>query len=381
MGEPSSPLRSDPAVRVRGVAARAMTDAADPRGDPLRAPPQGGSRAPYPSRPAGAHAVETIEEHHRPCPPTTTTTTTRRSTSRARNAELRERLREASDDLARARERETAVSGALRAFRERQEKLTRELSSAAATETEVRRAHERCAELKIEATSREVETREATRRAEDAESRLAATAVELDETKARHAELVELRAKPVPASPSRSSSSSGRAAESVRDIIVAAAEAGEGVAQTRLLNGAPKGEGDPSSERFASIEESEELERRVHARVEEALAQAQREWRSEMDAMDAERCAEVASLRDALARLRAESDEERLEIFNGESHEKERADAAEARAVLAEERVASAERATAATAAELATERDRSASLVAELERWRASASRLKRSG
>ena len=41
--------------------------------------------------------------------------------------------------------------------------------------------------------------------------------------------------------------------------------------------------------------------------------QAQREWRSEMDAMDAERCAEVASLRDALARLRAESDEERRE--------------------------------------------------------------------
>ena len=202
-----------------------------------------------------------------------------------------------------------------------------------------------------------------------AESRLAATAVELDETKARLAELVELRAKPVPASPSRSSSSSGRAAESVRDIIVAAAEAAAS-RKRGLLNGAPKGEGDPSSEdAFASIEESEELERRVHARVEEALAQAQREWRSEMDAMDAERCAEVASLRDALARLRAESDEERLENqFNGESHEKERADAAEARAVLAEERVASAERAAATTAAELATERDRSASLVAELE-------------
>ena len=376
MGEPSSPLRrSDPAVRVRGVAARAMTDGAvDPRGDPLRASTPGRLQgAVSVASPVGAHAVETIEESPPPPPASTPTGDDDDDASlghlRARNAELRERLREASDDLARARERETAVSGALRAFRERQEKLTRELSSAAATEAEVRRAHERCAELEIEATSRDVETREATRRAEDAESRLAATAVELDETKARLAELVELRAKPVPASPSRSSSSSGRAAESVRDIIVAAAEAAAS-RKRGLLNGAPKGEGDPSSEdAFASIEESEELERRVHARVEEALAQAQREWRSEMDAMDAERCAEVASLRDALARLRAESDEERLENqFNGESHEKERADAAEARAVLAEERVASAERAAATTAAELATERDRSASLVAELE-------------
>ena len=279
-------------------------------------PPQGGSRAPYPSRPRSAPTRwRPSRNHHRP----------RRADDdddddaslghlRARNAELRERLREASDDLARARERETAVSGALRAFRERQEKLTRELSSAAATEAEVRRAHERCAELEIEATSRDVETREATRRAEDAESRLAATAVELDETKARLAELVELRAKPVPASPSRSSSSSGRAAESVRDIIVAAAEAAAS-RKRGLLNGAPKGKGTrrpktrsrPSKNRKSS---SDAFTREWRKR----WSQAQREWRSEMDAMDAERCAEVASLRDALARLRAESDEERLEI-------------------------------------------------------------------
>ena len=381
MGEPSSPLRrSDPAVRVRGVATRAMTDGGvDPRGDPLRASTPGRLQgAVSVASPAvGAHAVETIEES--PPPPASTHHAAAADDDddddddaslghlRARNAELRERLREASDDLARARERETAVSGALRAFRERQEKLTRELSSAAATETEVRRAHERCAELEIEATSREVETREATRRAEDAESRLAATAVELDETKARLAEARAARA--VPASPSRSSSSSGRAQESVRDIIVAAAEAA--ASRKRALVGAP--DGNPSSsagnDAFASVEESEELERRVNARVEEALVEAQREWRSEMDAMDAERCAEVASLRDALARLRAES-EDRLDdrLESREKERKERADAADARAVLAEERVASAERAAAATAAELASECDRSASLAAELE-------------
>ena len=379
MGEPSSPLRrSDPAVRVRGVATRAMTDGGfDPRGDPLRASTPGRLQgAVSVASPAvGAHAVETIEES--PPPPASTHAAAADDDNddndaslghlRARNAELRERLREASDDLARARERETAVSGALRAFRERQEKLTRELSSAAATETEVRRAHERCAELEIEATSREVETREATRRAEDAESRLAATAVELDETKARLAEARAARA--VPASPSRSSSSSGRAQESVRDIIVAAAEAA--ASRKRALVGAP--DGNPSSsagnDAFASVEESEELERRVNARVEEALVEAQREWRSEIDAMDAERCAEVASLRDALARLRAES-EDRLDdrLESREKERKERADAADARAVLAEERVASAERAAAATAAELASECDRSASLAAELE-------------
>ena len=337
-----------------------MTDGAvDPRGDPLRASTPGRLQgAESVASPGGAHAVETIEES--PPPPASTHAAAAAADDddddddaslghlRARNAELRERLREASDDLARARERETAVSGALRAFRERQEKLTRELSSAAATETEVRRAHERCAELEIEATAREVETREATRRAEAAESRLAATAVELDETRARLAELRELpRSSPSPAS------SSGRAAESVRDIIVAAAEAAaarkRGLARVTAPDGGTMMSGeDPSS----SFEESEELERRVNARVDEALIEAQREWRSEMDAMDAERCAEVASLRDALARLRAE---DRLE-----DHEN--------RANAAEERLASAERAAAETAAELASERDRSASLSAELD-------------
>jgi len=337
-----------------------MTDGAvDPRGDPLRASTPGRLQgAESVASPGGAHAVETIEES--PPPPASTHAAAAADDDddddddaslghlRARNAELRERLREASDDLARARERETAVSGALRAFRERQEKLTRELSSAAATETEVRRAHERCAELEIEATAREVETREATRRAEAAESRLAATAVELDETRARLAEIRELpRSSPSPAS------SSGRAAESVRDIIVAAAEAAaarkRGLARVTAPDGGTMMSGeDPSS----SFEESEELERRVNARVEEALIEAQREWRSEMDAMDAERCAEVASLRDALAHLRAE---DRLE-----DHEN--------RANAAEERLASAERAAAETAAELASERDRSASLSAELD-------------
>ena len=349
-----------------------MTDGAvDPRGDPLRASTPGRLQgAESVASPGGAHAVETIEES--PPPPASTHAAAAaaadddddddasRGHLRARNAELRERLREASDDLARARERETAVSGALRAFRERQEKLTRELSSAAATETEVRRAHERCAELEIEATAREVETREATRRAEAAESRLAATAVELDETRARLAELRELpRSSPSPAS------SSGRAAESVRDIIVAAAEAAaarkRGLARVTAPDGGTMMSGeDPSS----SFEESDELERRVNARVEEALIEAQREWRSEMDAMDAERCAEVASLRDALARLRAESD--RAEDRPGVSED--RLEDHENRANAAEERLASAERAAAETAAELASERDRSASLSAELD-------------
>ena len=128
MGEPSSPLRrSDPAVRVRGVATRAMTDGGfDPRGDPLRASTPGRLQgAVSVASPAvGAHAVETIEES--PPPPASTHAAAADDDDdddddaslghlRARNAELRERLREASDDLARARERETAVSGALRA--------------------------------------------------------------------------------------------------------------------------------------------------------------------------------------------------------------------------------------------------------------------------
>ena len=104
-------------------------------------------------------------------------------TLRARNAELRGMLRDASDDLARARERETAVTGALRHFRERQEKLTDELSSAAATEEEVRAAHTRCAELEIEATEHKATAEAATRRAEHAESRLAT-----DANRARRAE-------------------------------------------------------------------------------------------------------------------------------------------------------------------------------------------------
>ena len=77
----------------------------------------------------------------------------------------------------------------------------------------------------------------------------------------------------------------------MRDIIVAAAE--QAAVRKRSITDWP-------------AEESEELERRVHLRVESAVGEAQREWRDEMDAMDAERTAEIASLRDALARLRAE---------------------------------------------------------------------------
>ena len=49
----------------------------------------------------------------------------------------------------------------------------------------------------------------------------------------------------------------------------------------------------------------------------------------EMDAMDAERCAEVASLRDALARLRAEKLTRNADQFADESHERREPAAAE----------------------------------------------------
>ena len=267
-------------------------------------------------------------------------------TLRARNAELRGMLREASDDLARARERETAVTGALRHFRERQEKLTDELSSAAATEEEVRAAHTRCAELEIEATEHKATAEAATRRAEHAESRLATMQIELDELRASsHA------SSSIPPSPSNVMvpRTSNTAADSVRDIIVAAAE--QAATRKRSVTDWP-------------AEESEELERRVHLRVESAVGEAQREWRDEMDAMDAERTAEIASLRDALARLRAEG--VHLAIANEEPSP---VDAKLSERNTALERDLAAAKATlAAATTELAAERDRAATLARSLD-------------
>jgi hypothetical protein len=267
-------------------------------------------------------------------------------TLRARNAELRGMLRDASDDLARARERETAVTGALRHFRERQEKLTDELSSAAATEEEVRAAHTRCAELEIEATEHKATAEAATRRAEHAESRLATMQIELDELRASsHA------SSSIPPSPSNVMvpRTSNTAADSVRDIIVAAAE--QAATRKRSVTDWP-------------AEESEELERRVHLRVESAVGEAQREWRDEMDAMDAERTAEIASLRDALARLRAEG--VHLAIANEEPSP---VDAKLSERNTALERDLAAAKATlAAATTELAAERDRAATLARSLD-------------
>jgi len=267
-------------------------------------------------------------------------------TLRARNAELRGMLRDASDDLARARERETAVTGALRHFRERQEKLTDELSSAAATEEEVRAAHTRCAELEIEATTHKATAEAATRRAEHAESRLASMQIELDELRK------EMKApSSIPPSPSNVMvpRTSNTAADSVRDIIVAAAE--QAAVRKRSITDWP-------------AEESEELERRVHLRVESAVGEAQREWRDEMDAMDAERTAEIAALRDALARLRAEGG--LLAIANEEPSPVDAA-LSERNARL-ERDLAAAKATLAAATTELAAERDRAATLARSLD-------------
>ena len=268
-------------------------------------------------------------------------------TLRARNVELRGMLREASDDLARARERETAVTGALRHFRERQEKLTDELSSAAATEEEVRAAHTRCAELEIEATSHKATAEAATRRAEHAESRLASMQIELDELRASSSHA----SSSIPPSPSNVMvpRTSNTAADSVRDIIVAAAE--QAAVRKRSITDWP-------------AEESEELERRVHLRVESAVGEAQREWRDEMDAMDAERTAEIAALRDALARLRAEGG--LLAIANEEPSPVDAA-LSERNARL-ERDLAAAKATLAAATTELAAERDRAATLARSLD-------------
>ena len=268
-------------------------------------------------------------------------------TLRARNAELRGMLRDASDDLARARERETAVTGALRHFRERQEKLTDELSSAAATEEEVRAAHTRCAELEIEATSHKADAEAATRRAEHAESRLASMQIELDELRASSSHA----SSSIPPSPSNVMvpRTSNTAADSVRDIIVAAAE--QAAVRKRSITDWP-------------AEESEELERRVHLRVESAVGEAQREWRDEMDAMDAERTAEIAALRDALARLRAEGG--LLAIANEEPSPVDAA-LSERNARL-ERDLAAAKATLAAATTELAAERDRAATLARSLD-------------
>ena len=357
-GDTTDPLRrSDPAVRVRGVATRAMaSDGAAHRDDPMRASTPGRLQGGPMLSPGGRnYYVEPIDES----PPPTTHASGVPSldveddaedasveTLRARNAELRGMLREASDDLARARERETAVTGALRHFRERQEKLTDELSSAAATEEEVRAAHTRCAELEIEATTHKADAEAATRRAEQAESRLASMQIELDELRASsHA------SSSIPPSPSNAMvpRTSNTAADSVRDIIVAAAE--QAATRKRSVTDWP-------------AEESEELERRVHLRVESAVGEAQREWRDEMDAMDAERTAEIASLRDALARLRAEGGH--LAIANEEPSP---VDAKLSERNTALERDLAAAKATlAAATTELAAERDRAATLARSLD-------------
>ena len=356
-GDTTDPLRrSDPAVRVRGVATRAMaSDGAAHRDDPMRASTPGRLQGGPMLSPGGRnYYVEPIDESPPPngasgVPSLDVEDDAEDAsveTLRARNAELRGMLREASDDLARARERETAVTGALRHFRERQEKLTDELSSAAATEEEVRAAHTRCAELEIEATSHKATAEAATRRAEHAESRLASMQIELDELRASsHA------SSSIPPSPSNAMvpRTSNTAADSVRDIIVAAAE--QAATRKRSVTDWP-------------AEESEELERRVHLRVESAVGEAQREWRDEMDAMDAERTAEIASLRDALARLRAEGGH--LAIANEEPSP---VDAKLSERNTALERDLAAAKATLAEATtELAAERDRAATLARSLD-------------
>ena len=355
-GDTTDPLRrSDPAVRVRGVATRAMaSDGAAHRDDPMRASTPGRLQGGPMLSPGGRnYYVEPIDESPPPNASGVPSLDVEDDaedasveTLRARNAELRGMLREASDDLARARERETAVTGALRHFRERQEKLTDELSSAAATEEEVRAAHTRCAELEIEATSHKATAEAATRRAEHAESRLASMQIELDELRK------EMKApSSIPPSPSNVMvpRTSNTAADSVRDIIVAAAE--QAAVRKRSITDWP-------------AEESEELERRVHLRVESAVGEAQREWRDEMDAMDAERTAEIASLRDALARLRAEG--VHLAIANEEPSP---VDAALSERNTALERDLAAAKATlAAATTELAAERDRAATLARSLD-------------
>ena len=356
-GDTTDPLRrSDPAVRVRGVATRAMaSDGAAHRDDPMRASTPGRLQGGPMLSPGGRnYYVEPIDESPPPngasgVPSLDVEDDAEDAsveTLRARNAELRGMLREASDDLARARERETAVTGALRHFRERQEKLTDELSSAAATEEEVRAAHTRCAELEIEATTHKADAEAATRRAEQAESRLASMQIELDELRASsHA------SSSIPPSPSNVMvpRTSNTAADSVRDIIVAAAE--QAATRKRSVTDWP-------------AEESEELERRVHLRVESAVGEAQREWRDEMDAMDAERTAEIASLRDALARLRAEGGH--LAIANEEPSP---VDAKLSERNTALERDLAAAKATlAAATTELAAERDRAATLARSLD-------------
>ena len=357
-GDTTDPLRrSDPAVRVRGVATRAMaSDGAVHRDDPMRASTPGRLQGGPMLSPGGRnYYVEPIDESPPPngasgVPSLDVEDDAEDAsveTLRTRNAELRGMLREASDDLARARERETAVSGALRHFRERQEKLTDELSSAAATEEEVRAAHTRCAELEIEATSHKADAEAATRRAEHAESRLASMQIELDELRASSSHA----SSSIPPSPSNVMvpRTSNTAADSVRDIIVAAAE--QAAVRKRSVTDWP-------------AEESEELERRVHLRVEAAVGEAQREWRDEMDAMDAERTAEIASLRDALARLRAEGGH--LAIANEEPSP---VDAAlSERNTRLERDLAAAKATLAAATTELAAERDRAATLARSLD-------------
>ena len=357
-GDTTDPLRrSDPAVRVRGVATRAMaSDGAVHRDDPMRASTPGRLQGGPMLSPGGRnYYVEPIDESPPPngasgVPSLDVEDDAEDAsveTLRTRNAELRGMLREASDDLARARERETAVSGALRHFRERQEKLTDELSSAAATEEEVRAAHTRCAELEIEATSHKADAEAATRRAEHAESRLASMQIELDELRASSSHA----SSSIPPSPSNVMvpRTSNTAADSVRDIIVAAAE--QAAVRKRSVTDWP-------------AEESEELERRVHLRVESAVGEAQREWRDEMDAMDAERTAEIASLRDALARLRAEGGH--LAIANEEPSP---VDAAlSERNTRLERDLAAAKATLAAATTELAAERDRAATLARSLD-------------
>jgi len=362
-GDTTDPLRrSDPAVRVRGVATRAMhPDGAVHRDDPMRASTPGRLQGSPMLSPGGRnYYVEPIDESPPPMNASGVPSLDVEDdaedasveTLRVRNAELRGMLREASDDLARARERETAVTGALRHFRERQEKLTDELSSAAATEEEVRAAHTRCAELEIEATTHKATAEAATRRAEHAESRLASMQIELDELRASSSHA----SSSIPPSPSNVMvpRTSNTAADSVRDIIVAAAE--QAAVRKRSITDWP-------------AEESEELERRVHLRVESAVGEAQREWRDEMDAMDAERTAEIASLRDALARLRAEgggAEGGHLAIANEEPSP---VDAALSERNTALERDLAAAKATlAAATTELAAERDRAATLARSLD-------------
>ena len=355
-GDTTDPLRrSDPAVRVRGVATRAMaSDGAAHRDDPMRASTPGRLQGGPMLSPGGRnYYVEPIDESPPPNASGVPSLDVEDDaedasveTLRARNVELRGMLREASDDLARARERETAVTGALRHFRERQEKLTDELSSAAATEEEVRAAHTRCAELEIEATTHKATAEAATRRAEHAESRLASMQIELDELRK------EMKApSSIPPSPSNVMvpRTSNTAADSVRDIIVAAAE--QAATRKRSVTDWP-------------AEESEELERRVHLRVESAVGEAQREWRDEMDAMDAERTAEIAALRDALARLRAEGG--LLAIANEEPSPVDAA-LSERNARL-ERDLAAAKATLAAATTELAAERDRAATLARSLD-------------